>query len=265
MRFDKSALVYFSPTHTGRRVAEGVAKGSGGETETLDLTLPGACSEGAEIGAGTLAVIGAPVYRGRAAPDAVRRLGRVRGNGAPAVVIATYGNRDYEDALLELADLAEDQGFVVVAAGAFIGEHSYSTPDRPLSPGRPDAEDMAGAQAFGAAVREKLAGLENLEDAKKPEVPGNRPYKDAPAGPGAAPETDEALCDLCGACAEVCPVGAIQVGETVVTDADACVRCCACVRDCPCGARAMTAAPVEKARGWLQANCSARRAPELFM
>ena len=50
-----------------------------------------------------------------------------------------------------------ERGFVTVAAGTFVGEHSYSTPETPIAQGRPDARDLAAATAFGAQVREKLA------------------------------------------------------------------------------------------------------------
>ena len=56
--------------------------------------------------------------------------------------MVVYGNRDYEDALLELSDRAKDWGLTPVAAGAFIGEHSYSRPSLPVAEGRPDEDDL---------------------------------------------------------------------------------------------------------------------------
>ena len=38
-----------------------------------------------------------------------------------------------------------------------IRDSSYSTPETPIAQGRPDAQDLAAATAFGAQVREKLA------------------------------------------------------------------------------------------------------------
>ena len=40
----------------------------------------------------------------------------------PAVLVVVYGNRAYDDALLELSDIATGAGFVPLAAGAFVGE-----------------------------------------------------------------------------------------------------------------------------------------------
>lgn len=94
------------------------------------------------------------------------------------MVIAVYGNRAFEKAAAELAAAAARQGFVPVAAAAFVGEHSYSTPETPVAAGRPDAQDLARAAEFGAAVREKLAAgtpapvdAANLKDVRTPLVP----------------------------------------------------------------------------------------------
>ena len=94
------------------------------------------------------------------------------------MVIAVYGNRAFEKAAAELAALAARQGFVPVAAAAFVGEHSYSTPETPVAAGRPDAQDLARAAEFGAAVRKKLAAgtpapvdAAKLKDVHTPLVP----------------------------------------------------------------------------------------------
>ena len=59
---------------------------------------------GAEVtmGDGDLLVVGMPVYSGRIPASALPALRKFRGNGTPAVVVCVYGNRDYDDALLEL-------------------------------------------------------------------------------------------------------------------------------------------------------------------
>ena len=44
-------------------------------------------------------------------------------------------------------------------------------------------------------------------------------------------------CVLCGACAEVCPVGAFHKGETqMVVDPNTCIDCGVCLGECPQGA-----------------------------
>ena len=68
-----------------------------------------------------------------------------------AIVAVIYGNRDYDDALLELADIAVEDGFEVVAAGAFIAQHCIFPK---VANGRPDASDMAVATDFIKRAKE---------------------------------------------------------------------------------------------------------------
>lgn len=140
------------------------AAGNGGETKSMhgeptvtaiDLTYP--AGQPAPLPAGAVAIFAVPVYGGHVAPAALERLREIRGEGTPAIVLAVYGNRSFGTAVAELASFVAERGFVPVAAGAFVGEHSYSTPETPIAQGRPDAQDLAAATAFGAQVREKLA------------------------------------------------------------------------------------------------------------
>lgn len=140
------------------------AAGNGGETKSMhgeptvtaiDLTHPAGYP--APLPGEAVAIFAVPVYGGHVAPAALERLREIRGEGTPAVVLAVYGNRSFGTAVAELASFVAGRGFVPVAAGAFVGEHSYSTPETPIAQGRPDARDLAAARAFGAQVREKLA------------------------------------------------------------------------------------------------------------
>ena len=191
-------VICFSPTHTSRAIAGAVADGmartrcGAGATascpsivRTLDLTLDRS-DEPIILTSGETVVLGAPVYAGRVAPEAVRRLKRIQvaaGASIPAVVTVTYGNRNYEDALVELYDLALSLGLTPFAAGAFIGEHSYSTPAMPIAEGRPDSMDLADARIFGGECARKLES----PGAFAPfHIKGNRPYKE-PSRPASSP------------------------------------------------------------------------------
>ena len=92
-------------------------------------------------------------------------------------MVVVYGNREYEDALLELKNLAIEQGFSRVAAGAFIGEHSYSRDSTPIAVGRPDEADLNKAKEFGERVLKKLLDNRELDHLPTLEVPGNFPIK----------------------------------------------------------------------------------------
>ena len=69
---------------------------------------------------------------------AVRRLKALNGQGARAVLACVYGNRAYEDTLVEREDAARETGFRVIAAMAAVAEHSIA---RQFASGRPDEQD----------------------------------------------------------------------------------------------------------------------------
>lgn len=265
MQFDHVTLAYFSPTGTTRAVLRSIAEGLGAATvDHLDLTLPTAGARDLPPLTDTLVVLGAPVYAGRIPETAVERLCSLRGAGTPALLIVVYGNRAFEDALLELAHLARDGDFVPLAGAAFIGEHSFATPETPIAMGRPDAADLARAVAFGQLVRARLAAAPDLAALPRLQVPGNYPYRRGMENSEAAPITDPDLCTLCADCAVVCPVGAITVTDRVTTDGAACILCCACTRACPVNARVMVDAGVRRIARWLATNQAARKEPETF-
>jgi len=212
---------------------------------------------------GDVIVIGSPVYAGRLPPAMVERLRRIDGCGKPAVVVVVYGNRAYEDALLELAEVAASAGFVPVAAAAFIGEHSYSTPGLPIAQGRPDAADLDEAGRFGAAVADRIRGGSTGVLDTPFALPGNHPFRDLREPLGVAPALDGALCHACGACVAACPTGAIgpEGGEA---NGERCIQCCACVKTCPAGARRTEDPRVLQIAQRLNRTCADRKGPEVF-
>lgn len=278
--YDATHLVFFSPTHTSAKIARAVGDGIGmGRRMETDLTLDES-ADPIEI-TNALTVIAAPVYGGRVAPVALKRLKRLKGNNAPAILIAVYGNRDYEDALIELRDTAIELGFTPLSAGAFIGEHSYSTTNMPIAAGRPDASDLQIAFQFGQDSLNKLiektaVTSPELQTACKLKslggklsillssffIKGTSPYKIVQAGKPACPVCTEA-CFVCGECVEVCPTHAISIskdGSQIETDINRCIKCCACVKECPNEARVFHT----PFAAILHEKFNTRREPELF-
>ena len=277
MNIHAAKLIYFSPTHTTRRVLEGIARGiQAPRADHLDLTPPASRTQAWPDIHGELAIVGAPVYGGRIPLDAVHRLRRLKAKDTPAAIVVVYGNRAYEDALLELRDLVLEAGFTPIAAGAFVGEHSFSTDAMPIAHGRPDAQDLAEAAAFGRRIRDKLTGLHALDELPSLHVPGSVPCRDRGAPARISPDTQGTLCTLCGTCATVCPTAAIAVGtqwrsrgargeDAVVTDPEACILCCACVKNCPTGARVMADPRIAKTTRWLSTDYRERKEPETYV
>lgn len=256
MNSDTIRLIYFSPTHTSAQIAEAIAQGTTiSHVVTTDLTYPDS-EQHQDIDA--LTVISVPVYGGRVAETAVERLQSVHADQTPAIITVTYGNRDYEDALLELHDIVEQRGFRVIAAGAFIGEHSYSRPDRPVAAGRPDRKDLQAAIDFGEKV---MLSIGNLSGESHPlAIKGNFPYKEKKPSIPATPVTVDDLCTQCGYCIDICPTAAIHLDNEIKSDTSLCIKCCACVKECPNEARLFDTPYTDM----LFKNFSARREPELF-
>jgi ferredoxin len=265
MKINTLKLIYFSPTRTTRKALEGVAVGIDAVSVShLDLTLSGA-EKSAETVHTDLAILGVPVYAGRVPQIAVSRISKLKAENIPAVIVVVYGNRAYEDALVELKDLAEEAGFKPMAAAAFIGEHSFSSEKTPIAQHRPDEKDIMEADAFGRQIRKKLDEVQDFTGALPLSVPGNHPYKERHQMPPGSPTTQEELCTLCGSCADACPVNAISVGDIVETDAARCIYCCACVKICPTDARVMTIPKMNEIAKWLSETCAERKSPEFFI
>lgn len=266
MKIKNLDLIYFSPTQTTKNVLEGIAQGINAKEVThIDLSLSQPKPWISKKRTSDLAVIGVPVYGGRVPIEAEQRLRQITAGNTPAALVVLYGNREFEDALLELKDIAADLGFIPIAGGAFIGEHSFATKDRPIAMGRPDAQDIEKAKRFGEQIRDKITGFDSDDTVPSLEVPGNFPYKERGNVPDMSPVTLETLCITCGTCASVCPTSAITVTETVITRAEDCIRCSACVKSCPTEARVWEHPRIKEITEWLHTNYHKRKEPEIFV
>lgn len=258
-------LIYFSPTGTSKEIVKRIGQELGAkQIQEFDITpLVFGVSENIKI-ENALTIIGIPVYAGRVPDLALEHLKKFKANNTPVVLLAVYGNRDFDDALIELKNFVLESGFTPFAAAAFIGEHSYSTDRKPIAENRPDEADVLKAKQFAHDLLLKIQdGEEN--GFKICDVPGNVPYKTKGQMPDIAPSTTEELCDLCGICAEVCPVDVIDVTDKVITNSKTCIRCCACIKACPTDARVFNNDFIDGIREKLFTNCSKRREPEFFM
>jgi Fe-S-cluster-containing hydrogenase component 2 len=206
-----------------------------------------------------------PIYSGRLPSVAVERFKAIHGNRAKAVAIAIYGNAKLDDALLELTDRCTEQGFKVIAAATFIGEHSFSMKEFPIAVGRPDTDDLKKAEIFAKRIQQRLDSDEPLT---RPTVPGNHPYeKEAMNPPGvASTSTNKTNCVKCGLCETFCPTGAITMTEDgPQTDGSKCIWCSACVKVCTSHARDITLPKVTEIAERLHTHFKKRQEPQWFL
>ena len=265
MRIKSVKLVCFSPTRPTRAVLRCIAEGLEAETvQSVDFSLPEDRARQLPPFRDELVLLGVPVYAGRVPLDAAEYLSTLTASQTPAVLVVVYGNRAYDDALRELSDIASGAGFVPLAAGAFVGEHSFSTAETPLAVGRPDDRDAARARAFGARIRSKLEKLTSIDDAAPGSVPGNFPYRKRVRLFSKAPVTSTELCTQCGECVPLCPKAAIDEDDATQTDSEKCIFCCTCIKVCPEKARSTQDAEVMAIIDKLVRTCLERREPELF-
>ncbi len=247
--------VTFSPTGTTAKIVSAIVSGIMDTIKCESIICDTTCRPAETFVAGPddITVIAAPVYGGKMAPIAKTRLTAIKGLDSPCVLVAVYGNRAFENALNDMADFATSLGFMPVAAGAFIGEHSYSSPATPIAVGRPDADDIETAREFGRNIgRHLFAGTlaridtTLLHDRPSPEesllnfrnfVAGYQKQQ-AVTPRKFLPEVNTALCSQCGQCIDICPVGAIG-DDCLSVDGSKCIKCCACVKRCPANARSL--------------------------
>lgn len=200
-----------------------------------------------------ICLVAVPSFGGRVPAVATERLCQMQGGGAKAILVAVYGNRAYEDTLVELEDTLKDQGFLPVGGAAVVAEHSIM---REFAAGRPDENDAAQLKDWSAKLKEKA------ETGGAVSFPGNRPYKKY----GAIPMAPKAKsCQGCGKCVSRCPVGAIPADKPNETNTDKCITCMACVAVCPIQARSVNPVALAGAKVMLKKALSGRKENELFV
>ena len=266
MKPDALKLVCFSPTGTTKSVLEAIGKGLNPETvEVIDGTLQEVRQQPLKLSASELLVVGVPVYMGRVPALATRWLQTIEAENTPAVCVVLYGNRVYDDALLELKDTVVACGCVPVAGAAYIGEHSFANAEEPIAEGRPNASDLEHAELFGAQIRAKLQSLSSTSQCADLHVPGNRPF----GGITKLWDVDFIAvgdgCVQCGVCADVCPVGAVDEQNSDLIDVEKCITCCACIKACPQHARTIQPGPVKDAAKRLYTLFKEPKKPECFL
>ena len=259
MKLNKIYSAYFSPGNTTKKVISQIsASFEDYPVETINLT-------DFEVRQGTfnmkendLLIIGVPAYGGRIHTPVSECLERFHGINTPVVLVGTYGNRALDDTLMEMKMILCEKGFIPVAAGSFVCQHTFLS-DCAL--GRPDEADLAIAKEFGDKIRERLR-LAVIYDMKELDIPGSYPYTKQPmtSFPFSV-ETNE-YCIYCMLCAAACPMEAISFSNPRDINHDACIRCGSCIRVCPTQAKSFTKEPFEALQNnLLRPLCDIRKEP----
>lgn len=248
--------IVFSPTGGTRKVSEYLTEGLGGNAIFVDLTDRKQDFCNVQLMPDDVAVISVPSYGGRVPAVAIERLSHVNAHGTRAVLVCVYGNRAYEDTLVELEDAAKQAGFQVIAAVTAIAEHSIA---RQFATGRPDTQDAQQLALFTKQIQDKLSA----GNTEEPTISGNRPYKKA-GGAGLVPKSTKD-CTKCGVCVKECPVQAIDTENPKKVDEKKCISCMRCISICPHSARKVNPVMLSAVGLALKKVCSDRKENELFL
>lgn len=269
----KINTMYFSATGTTKKVVCGIASKISDNTNktltinTIDFTLPTAREESVAFTKDDVVIVGVPVYAGRVPNVLLKYLNSAKGNAALAVAVVVYGNRNYDDALIELIDILELNDFKVIGAAAFIGEHSFS---KILAKDRPDQKDMSIANDFADKIYTKMITEGKFESIY---VNGNKPYKKyympknkegIPVDIRKVTPKTNSNCINCKLCASICPIGSIDNNDVSKLNG-ICIKCGACVKNCPVHAKYYDDDDYLRHKEELEINFSYRKEPELFL
>jgi ferredoxin len=260
MQLKRVNLVYFSPTgnvyKTIRKIGEGIAL----PTTEYDLTSFNARWGQYSFGSNELVVIGMPVYGGRIPAITTEFFRCLHPEQTPAVYIVSYGNRAYEDALLELKQTSEKRGFYGIAAAAFVGEPAYC---EPVNSGHSNGPDQLEEFQFGRNIRAKIDALSEGKTHESVKVNGNFPYRRRNELAD-APKTND-YCNHCGICINECPMRAINPDDPKEVDGLRCLTCFRCVRICPEKAKYFDNELIKSRIAHLAENYGSRKKPDLFL
>lgn len=251
----KLSYVYFSATSTTQRCVETVGEAMGISSAFVINIADNPDVEFPVFGEDDVVIVGSPVYGGRIHELVGRSIARMSSHGAKAIAMVVYGNRDYDDALLELTDTLTSCGFNILGAGAFIGQHSIFPK---VGSGRPDASDLNVLTDFGKQCRLRLEKAVTFGDIT---VKGNRPYKKS-AGVPLHPSCEKSKCSECGQCATLCPVAAIDRSAPYLTDNEKCISCGRCIHVCTKKARRYAGLKYSLVGKIFVAGFSKRKEPE---
>ena len=177
---------------------------------------------------------------------ALNRLSEIKGNNTKTVVVCVYGNRAYEDTLVEMSDRAEEAGFKVEAAVAAVAEHSII---HQYAAGPPNTEK--DLRRLGKQISDKLRASAESMGSFRATVRIKRGLRLVPKA------TKD--CVKCGLCAKNCPAGAISKSDVTVTDSEKCVSSMQCMVKCPKSARKVDEAVVSMVAAAIKEACSERK------
>lgn len=247
--------LYFSPTGGTKKVLDILVSAWDCEKKYIDLSNRNNVSLDISFDDNDICVVAVPSFSGRVPQLVIPKLSKLKGNGIKAMIVTAYGNRAFDDTLLELKDTMESCGFICSCAVAAVTRHSVLPK---YGKGRPDSADRKELKQFSVkckAIIEKSSSTVI--------VSGNKPYRNYVSIP-IKPKGNK-QCINCGICYQKCPVHAIGSDNYRGCDKGKCISCLRCVAVCPKKARQINPIILKIAEMKMRDLCSERKENKLFI
>lgn len=156
---------------------------------------------------------------------------KLQGNAAMSFICAIFGNRSVGDCAREFANLLQSNNFKVIGYSKLVCQHSQH---ELLGKGRPNNTDIK----FYKNMLNKVVAYASLDKIKTYnfETTAYIPRLKTFCVPSII---NSALCNKCGMCANICPLGIVEKFSFIVKDDNKskCMGCTACIAHCPTCAR----------------------------
>lgn len=266
-----ATIIYFSPTGTTKKILNAVLEGMGiNNISIINLNAMNVRDGMSQKIENDIVLLGVPVYGTGIPPILLPFLNSLKGNNKPIVLITVYGNMSEGITLNEIDAILKNTSFHVVAAGSFIGEHSFSAEEIPIAKNRPNKEDLSIAQEFGKKIIEKMQKIEDINAISLALPQGNIPImakilpKNSAKLFAKTPTADMNLCNHCGVCVKLCPMDAIDK-DTLEIEENKCLRCFCCVKKCPKKARQIILRPKIIASKVIKLKNKKNKDPKIYL
>ncbi len=262
----KTQAIFFSPTNSTLKIITTISDALKFEKlQDLNLTFPSKRKID-NIGAkADILIFGVPVYMGKIPSMIIPTILSMIGKNRWIIPVVVYGNVQIGNSLSEMIYLFREQGFRILAAGSFIGEHSFTSNDLKLAKNRPDYDDLRVARNFGVKIREKLeSALKEIDIiGQKPDLSEiNFEYRARSLIKIIRAHEDK--CNRCMGCWSICPTEAIDM-ETLEINEEKCIRCCACVKCCKFNVREIEFTMPQETKERFMNFSKMRNEPEFFL
>ena len=275
---NKLHLIHFSPSGTTRKVVMNIAGGIQKHYKEIyeyDMTDPKVRKQKLKFDENDFVILGimSAIKLFYLAEEIIENL---HGKNTAFVGVVLYGNGYYGNSLKKMKELMEKQSFKMIAAGAFIGQHSCS---QNIAMGRPDNSDLLKIKNFGSYILNQKIIQEDYKLSDKIKIDWSKYSFLAKFKclivlmlPGVSVKIPKALnlkkilnkCNNCRVCERICPVEAINIQKKQI-DLSKCIGCFGCINRCPTQAMQADSKALNRSKRSLLQYNKHRREPEIFI